>query len=97
MVLVGVIGMAVPFSLEIAALRRLDATRAGIAAMFELPASALIAFLWLGQSLDLWQILGCTLVLTGITLVQLEKPGEQKTSERSGEQKVSEPPLQVVD
>ncbi len=97
MVLVGVIGMAVPFSLEIAALRRLDATRAGIAAMFELPASALIAFLWLGQSLDLWQILGCTLVLTGITLVQLEKPGEQKTSEQSGEQKVSEPPLQVVD
>ena len=81
MVLVGVIGMALPFSLEVVALRRLDATRAGIAAMFELPASALIAFFWLGQSLDLWQVLGCTLVLAGITLVQLEKPGEQKTSE----------------
>jgi drug/metabolite transporter (DMT)-like permease len=79
MVFVGIIGMAIPFSLEVAALRRLDATRAGIAAMFELPASALIAFLWLGQSLDLWQIFGCTLVLTGITLVQLEKPGKQDT------------------
>ncbi len=97
MVLVGVIGMALPFSLEVAALRRLDATRAGIAAMFELPASAIIAFFWLGQRLDLWQILGCTLVLAGITLVQLEKPGEQKTSEQSGEQRVSEPPLQVVE
>lgn len=73
-VLVGVIGMALPFSLEVAALRRLDATRAGIAAMFELPASALIAFFWLDQRLDLWQILGCALVLAGITLVQLEKP-----------------------
>lgn len=79
-VLVGVIGMAVPFSLEVAALRRLDATRAGIAAMFELPASALIAFFWLGQRLNLWQILGCVLVLTGIILVQIEKPGEQTTS-----------------
>src|SRR5215471_3120350 len=96
-VLVGVIGMALPFSLEVAALRRLDATRAGIAAMFELPASALIAFFWLGQSLDLWQILGCALVLAGITLVQLEKPGERKTSERSGEEHVPEPPLQTVE
>jgi len=97
MVLVGIIGMAVPFSLEIAALRRLDATRAGIAAMFELPASALIAFLWLGQRLDLWQVLGCTLVLAGITIVQLEKPGKQNTPEQSSEQHVSEPPLQVLD
>lgn len=96
-VLVGVIGMALPFALEVAALRRLDATRAGIAAMFELPASALIAFFWLGQGLDLWQILGCALVLAGITLVQLEKPGEQNTSERPGEPQVAEPPPQLVE
>jgi drug/metabolite transporter (DMT)-like permease len=96
-VLVGIIGMAIPFSLEIAALRRLDATRAGIAAMFELPASALIAFFWLSQRLDFWQILGCALVLAGITIVQLEKPGKQKKSEQSSEQHESEPPLQVVE
>jgi inner membrane transporter RhtA len=76
--LVGIVGMALPFSLELAGLRRLDATRAGIAAMFELPASAIIAFFWLRQSLGGWQILGCLLVLAGITIVQLEKPGEQK-------------------
>lgn len=80
-VLVGVVGMALPFSLEMAGLRRLDATRAGIAATFELPASAIIAFLWLGQMLNLWQILGCTLVMTGITIVQLEKPDRQRAVE----------------
>ena len=47
--------------------------------MFELPASALIAFFWLKQSLDLWQLLGCVLVLVGITIVQLEKPKKQET------------------
>lgn len=80
-VLVGIIGMALPFSLELGGLRRLDATRAGIAAMLELPASAFIAFLWLGQSLDLPQILGCALVLAGITIVQLEKPAEVMIAE----------------
>ncbi len=72
--LVGIIGMALPFSLELAALHRLDATRVGIAAMSELPASAFIALIWLGQGLDLWQTLGCVLVLAGVTIVQLEKP-----------------------
>lgn len=78
--LVGIIGMALPFSLELAALRRLDATRAALAAMFELPASAVIAFFWLKQSLDLWQILGCVLVLAGITIVQLERPAAPKAT-----------------
>jgi inner membrane transporter RhtA len=76
MVLVGIIGMALPFSLELAGLRRLDATRAGIAAMLELPASAIIAFFWLAQNLDLLQIIGCLLVMAGITIVQLEKPAD---------------------
>jgi len=80
-VLVGTIGMALPFSLELGGLRRLDATRAGIASMLELPASAFVAFLWLGQSLDFPQILGCALVLAGITIVQLEKPAEAMIAE----------------
>lgn len=83
--LVGIIGMALPFSLELAGLRLLDATRAGIAAMFELPASAIIAFFWLKQSLDPWQLLGCVLVLVGITIVQLEKPDKQETRSTSPE------------
>lgn len=81
-VLVGIVGMALPFSLELAGLRRLDATRAGIAAMFELPASAVIAFFWLGQELTFWQIVGCGLVLAGITMVQLEKPEGFQTTKQ---------------
>ena len=87
-VLVGIIGMALPFSLELAGLRRLDATRAGIAAMFELPASAVVAFFWLGQNLNPWQIFGCGLVLVGITIVQLEKPAGQQTTNE---------PLQIIE
>ncbi len=84
-VMVGIIGMALPFSLELAGLRLIDATRAGIAAMFELPASAIIAFFWLKQSLDLWQLLGCALVLIGITIVQLEKPATRENQNTNPE------------
>lgn len=71
-VLVGIIGMALPFSMEMAGLSRLDTIRGGIATMLELPSSALVAYFWLGQALDIWQIGGCLLVVGGIVLVQLE-------------------------
>lgn len=73
-VLVGIIGMAIPFSLVLGSLRRLDATRVGIASMLELVAAGVIAYFWLGQHLDIWQILGGVLVMVGITILQVEKP-----------------------
>lgn len=75
-VLVGILGMALPFSLTLGALRRIDATRVGIAAMLELVAAGVIAYFWLGQHLDLWQISGCILVMIGITTLQYEKPAK---------------------
>ncbi len=71
--LVGIIGMAVPFSLVVAGLRRIDAARVGIVSMLELPSAGIIAYFWLGQRLDLWQIAGCVLVLVGVTVLQYEK------------------------
>lgn len=71
-VVVGILGMALPFSLMLGALRRIDATRAGIAATLELVAAGVIAYFWLGQRLDLWQISGCVLVMIGITALQYE-------------------------
>jgi len=71
-VLVGIVGMAIPFSLVFASLRRLDATRVGIASMLELVAAGVIAYFWLGQRLDVWQIAGCVSVLVGITILQIE-------------------------
>jgi drug/metabolite transporter (DMT)-like permease len=71
-VVVGIAGMAIPFSLELAALRRIDAARVGIAAMLELVAAGIIAFFWLGQRLNIIQILGGLLVMVGIAILQLE-------------------------
>jgi drug/metabolite transporter (DMT)-like permease len=65
-----VLGAIVPFALVVAALRHVSATRAGIAAMLEPPAATLVAFLWLGESLGLFQLLGGGLVLGGIALAQ---------------------------
>jgi drug/metabolite transporter (DMT)-like permease len=73
-IVVGTIGMAIPFTLVLGSLRRLDATRVGIASMMELVAAGIIAYFWLAQLLDIWQILGGCFVITGITLLQLERP-----------------------
>lgn len=70
---VGTIGMAIPFTLVLGSLRRLDATRVGIASMMELVAAGIIAYFWLVQLLNIWQILGGCFVIIGITLLQLEK------------------------
>src|SRR5436853_4556169 len=71
--IVGIIGMAIPFSLIVGSLRRIDATRVSIVSMMELVAGGIIAYFWLGQHLDLWQIGGCLLVLVGLTILQVEK------------------------
>ncbi len=73
-IVVGTVGMAIPFSLVLGSLRCLDATRVGIASMLELVAAGIIAYFWLAQLLDVWQILGGCLVMAGITLLQLESP-----------------------
>src|SRR5947209_6501322 len=72
--IVGILGMAIPFTLTLAALRRIDATRVGIVGMLELVAAGIIAYFWLGQYLDAWQIGGCLSVLIGVTILQYEPP-----------------------
>ena len=71
--LVGILGMAIPFTLTLAALQRIDATRVGIAGMLELVAAGIIAYFWLGQQLDFSQIIGCLCVLVGVTILQVER------------------------
>ena len=71
-ILVGIIGMAIPFSLVLGSLRRIDATRVGIASMLELVAAGFIAYFWLGQHLNPGQITGCVLMIAGILIVQVE-------------------------
>lgn len=71
--IVGTCGMAIPFTLVLGALRRIDVTRVGIVSMLELVAGGVIAYFWLGQHLDFWQIGGCLLVLVGVTILQYER------------------------
>ncbi len=70
---VGVIGTLVPFGLFLAAINRLDATRAAILATVEPVTAALLSWVLLNQGLDAWQVVGGLLVLTGVTVVQLKR------------------------
>jgi drug/metabolite transporter (DMT)-like permease len=64
------VGTIVPFLLLVGALRHIPATRAGVTAMFEPVAGAVVAWAWLGESLTTIQIVGGAVVLMGILLAQ---------------------------
>ena len=70
---VGVIGTLIPFGLFLAAINRLDATRAAILATVEPVTATLLGWILLGQGLDGWQLAGALLVLVGVTVVQLKR------------------------
>jgi drug/metabolite transporter (DMT)-like permease len=70
---VGIIGTLIPFGLFLAAINRLDATRAAILATVEPVTATLLSWVLLGQPLDAWQVLGALLVLIGVTVVQLKR------------------------
>lgn len=72
-VLVGIIGMALPFTLVLAALRRIDATRVSIVNKLELVTASVLAYFWFGQHLTIWQIAGCVLVLISVIALQFEQ------------------------
>jgi drug/metabolite transporter, DME family len=67
-----------PFLLFVWGLGRVRATDAGIVSTLEPLAAALIAFVWLDQSLSGWQLAGATLVIVGIGLVQAERPASEE-------------------
>src|SRR5947209_1960281 len=71
--LVGTIGMAIPFSLVLGSLRRINATRVGIVSMLELVAGGIIAYFWLDQRLDACQLVGCLCVMVGVAILQQER------------------------
>jgi drug/metabolite transporter (DMT)-like permease len=63
-----------PFMLFVWAVRHVRATDASIVSTLEPLAAAVIAWIWLGQTLSAWQLAGGLLVIVGIGLVQIEKP-----------------------
>jgi drug/metabolite transporter (DMT)-like permease len=65
-----VLGTIVPFLLVVGALRHISATRAGVTGMLEPVVAILVAWAWLGESLDPVQLGGAGLTLAGICLAQ---------------------------
>jgi drug/metabolite transporter (DMT)-like permease len=65
-----VLGTIVPFVLVVGALRHISATRAGITGMLEPVVAIVVAWAWLGESLEPVQLAGAALTLGGIVLAQ---------------------------
>ncbi len=65
-----VLGSFAPFLLSLAAIKKLTATAAGIAATSEIAFAFAAAWLWLDQTLGGFQIAGAIIVLGGIILAQ---------------------------
>lgn len=64
------LGSFLPFLLSLLALKHLTATAAGIVASAEVIFAFIGAWLWLGEGLNLVQIIGAAVVLAGIILAQ---------------------------
>jgi drug/metabolite transporter (DMT)-like permease len=64
------LGSFTPYLLSFLALRHLTATAAGVVASAEVVFAFAVAWLWLGESLNLVQIVGVVIVLMGIVLAQ---------------------------
>jgi drug/metabolite transporter (DMT)-like permease len=65
-----VFGSFLPFLLSLIALTKMKATALGIIASSEVLFAFVIAWLWLGQQLNLSQVAGAAVVLAGIVLAQ---------------------------
>ena len=68
-----VLGTIAPFVLSIGALQHLPATTVTIVATFEPVAAAVVAWVWLGETLDAVQIAGGAVVLAGILLAETSR------------------------
>ncbi len=68
-----VVGTIVPFTLMVGSLQHLPATTVGMVAMLEPVLGALVAFLWLDESLAAQQLAGGAIVLAAIFLAQTSR------------------------
>jgi drug/metabolite transporter (DMT)-like permease len=78
-IILGVFATIVPFMLFLWGLGHVGASRAGIISTLEPLSAALLAYLWLGQSLGAGQIAGGLMVIAGIAVVQSEETAAAPT------------------
>jgi drug/metabolite transporter (DMT)-like permease len=73
---VGIFGTVFAFSLYIEGIRRISATNASVTAMLEPVSAGIIAYLFLGEAMEVLQVIGGALVIASIFLLQLRKAPE---------------------
>jgi drug/metabolite transporter, DME family len=72
-VLLGFTATVIPFMLFIWGLQRIRASRASIVSTLEPLSAAFLAYVWLHQSLDAWQLAGAAFVIGAVAVVQTEQ------------------------
>lgn len=72
-ILLGFIATVIPFMLFIWGLQRIRASRAAIVSTLEPLSAAFLAYVWLHQSLDGWQLAGAVFVIAAVAVVQTEQ------------------------
>ncbi|MBI9089407.1 MAG: EamA family transporter [Desulfobacterium sp.] len=79
---IGIFGTVVPFTLYFKGISLIRSARAGITATLEPIAAGLIAYLFLGESMEPLQIAGAVLVILVIIVLQLNKEEDTLTPEQ---------------
>lgn len=69
----GIFSVVVPFTLYFTGIRYLRATRASITAMSEPVVAGIVAYLFLGESMYVLQLIGAGMVILGIVLLQITR------------------------
>jgi drug/metabolite transporter (DMT)-like permease len=69
----------VPFGLYLTSLRHLEPSRANLTSALEPVIAAALAWVWLGEAMRPWQIVGGAAVLSGVVLLQVESRMRQRS------------------
>ncbi|WP_146134159.1 EamA family transporter [Chlorogloea sp. CCALA 695] len=77
---VGIAGTTLPYSLFFWGIQRVQTERAVVIATLEPVIAAVLAWLWFGQTLTLFQIIGGILIVFAVTVLQLINSSSQSTA-----------------
>ena len=80
-VYVGVLGTVVPFGLYNEGINLIRSTRASITGMLEPITAGVLAYFFLGEVFESWQLLGAALVIGAIILLQIKQETDDKAPE----------------
>ena len=73
------VSMLIPFALYLGGLRLLDPTSAIVTSCLEPVFASVLAAMFVGEGLSVWQVLGITLVLSQSLLIQLPTDGAARS------------------